>query len=155
MKKSLLTGMHGHGFCCEKGKRGKYICRLVFKRGLHKEKTCAILIILFKSENVAKKQRADVQAIPLDKDTVTMLNTPNDALASALKQQHPMGLIVCEQTWNEQDAYYCKNNIIITNIVGCASDSSPITSTTSGEATKEYMSEYMVKEKASLKQAVP
>jgi hypothetical protein len=23
MKKSILTGMHGHGFCCEKGKRGK------------------------------------------------------------------------------------------------------------------------------------
>jgi hypothetical protein len=54
MKKSLLTGMHGHGFCCEKGKKGKYMCCLVFKGGLHKEKTCAILIILFKSENVAK-----------------------------------------------------------------------------------------------------
>jgi hypothetical protein len=25
MKKSLLTGMHGHGFCCEKGNKGKYI----------------------------------------------------------------------------------------------------------------------------------
>ena len=35
MKKSILTGMHGHGFCCEKGKRGKYMCRLVFKQGLH------------------------------------------------------------------------------------------------------------------------
>jgi hypothetical protein len=23
MKKSLLTGMHGHGFCCEKGEKGK------------------------------------------------------------------------------------------------------------------------------------
>ncbi len=23
MKKSILTNMHGHGFCCEKGKRGK------------------------------------------------------------------------------------------------------------------------------------
>ncbi len=23
MKKSLLTGMHGHGFCCKKGKKGK------------------------------------------------------------------------------------------------------------------------------------
>ncbi len=23
MKKSMLTSMHGHGFCCEKGKRGK------------------------------------------------------------------------------------------------------------------------------------
>jgi hypothetical protein len=39
--------------------------------------------------------------------------------------------------------------------VDCASNSSLITSTTSGEATKEYMSKYMVKEKASLKQVVP
>jgi hypothetical protein len=66
-----------------------------------------------------------------------------------------MGPIVWEQIRNEQDAYYCENNIITTNIVGCASNSSPITSTTSGKATEEYMSEYMVKEKASLKQAVP
>jgi hypothetical protein len=36
MKESLLTGMHGHGFCCEKGKKAKYMCRLVFKQGLHK-----------------------------------------------------------------------------------------------------------------------
>ncbi len=26
MKKSMLTSMHGHGFCCEKRKRGKYMC---------------------------------------------------------------------------------------------------------------------------------
>ncbi len=31
MKKSLLMGMHDHGFFCEKGKRGKYMCCLVFK----------------------------------------------------------------------------------------------------------------------------
>jgi hypothetical protein len=62
------------------------MCRLVFKQGLHKEKTCAILIILFKSKNVAKDQRADIQAMPLNKDTVAMLNTPNDAFAGALKQ---------------------------------------------------------------------
>jgi hypothetical protein len=55
MKKSLLTGMHGHRFCCKKGNKGKYMCHLVFKQGLHTEKTCAILIILFKLENVAKK----------------------------------------------------------------------------------------------------
>jgi hypothetical protein len=23
MKKYILTGMHGHGFCCKKGKKGK------------------------------------------------------------------------------------------------------------------------------------
>jgi hypothetical protein len=84
-----------------------------------------------------------------------MLNAQNDASAGAFKQQHPIGPIVWEQTQHEQDAYYCENIIITTNIVGCASNSSPITSTTSGKATKEYMSEYMVKEKASLKQAVP
>jgi hypothetical protein len=84
-----------------------------------------------------------------------MLNAPNDALAGALKQQCPVGPIVWEQTRNEQDAYYCENNIITTNIVRCASNSSLITSTTLGKATKEYMSEYMVKVKASLKQAVP
>ncbi len=66
-----------------------------------------------------------------------------------------MGPIVWEQIGYEQDACYCDNNIIPTNIVGCANNSSPITSTTSGEAAEEYSSEYMVKEKASLKQAVP
>jgi hypothetical protein len=40
MKKSLLTGMHGHGFCCEKGEKGKLLCHLVFKGGLHTWNTC-------------------------------------------------------------------------------------------------------------------
>jgi hypothetical protein len=31
MTKSILTGMHGHGFCCEKGDKGKYMCCLVLK----------------------------------------------------------------------------------------------------------------------------
>jgi hypothetical protein len=115
-------------------------CCLLFKQGLHKGKTCVILIILFKSKNVAKKQCADVHARPFDKDTMAMLNAPSaDALAGALKQQHPMGPIVWEQMQPEQDAYYCEKNIITTNIVGCASNSSPITHTTAGEATKENM----------------
>ncbi len=66
-----------------------------------------------------------------------------------------MGPIIWEQTRYEQDVYYCKNNIITTNSVSCANNSSPITSTTSGEAAEDYLSEYMVKEKASLKQVVP
>jgi hypothetical protein len=27
MKKSLWLSMHGHGFSCKKGKKGKYMCR--------------------------------------------------------------------------------------------------------------------------------
>jgi hypothetical protein len=144
-------GMHGHGFCCEKGKKGKYMCRLVFKQGLHTWNTCPLLIILSsRSENIA-----DVRAYPVDKDTTAMLNAPNNALIGDFIHQHPMGPIVWEQTQYEQDAYYCKKNIITTNIVGCANNSSPITSTTSGEAAEKYLSEYMVEEKASLKQGVP
>jgi hypothetical protein len=93
----------------------------------------------------------------VDEQTIAKLNAPNNALIGEFIHQHPMGPIIWEQTWYEQDAYYCENNIITTNIVGCANNFSPITSTTFGEAAEEYLSlsEYMVKEKASLKQAVP
>ncbi len=60
MKKSILMGMHGHGFCCEKGKRRKYMCCLVFKQGLHTWNTCPLLIILFRSEKIVKKQHANI-----------------------------------------------------------------------------------------------
>jgi hypothetical protein len=91
----------------------------------------------------------------MDEDTIAMLNASNNALIGEFIHQFPMGPIKLEQTGYEQDEYYCENNIISTNIVGCANNSSPITSTTSGEAAEEYLSEYTVKEKASLKQAVP
>ncbi len=131
------------------------MCRLVFKQGLHTLDTCPLLIVLFRLENIVKKQHADVQAFPMDEDTIAMLNAPNNALIGQFIHQHSMEPIIWEQIRHEQDAYYCKNNIITTNIVGCANNSSPITSTTSGEAAEEYLSEYMVKERASLKQVVP
>ncbi len=81
----------------------------------------------------------------MDEDTIVMLNAPNIDLIGEFIHQHPMGPIVWEHTRYEQDAYYCESNIINTNIVGCANNSSPITSTTSGEAAEEYLSEYMVK----------
>ncbi len=155
MKKSLPTGMHGHGFCCKKGGKGKFMCHLVFKQSFHTWNTCTLLIILSRLEKIAKKQHADVRAYPVYEDTIAMLNAPNNALNGKFIHQHPMGPIIWEQTGYEQDAYNCENNIITTNIVGCANNSSPITSTTSREAAEEYLSEYMVKEKASLKQAVP
>ncbi len=131
------------------------MCHLVFKQGLHTWNTCPFLIILFRSEHIAKKQHAYVRAYPMDEHTIAMLNAPNNALIGEFIHQHPMRPIIWEQTQYKQDAYYCENNIITTNIVGCANNSSPITSTTPGEAAEEYLSEHMVKEKANLKQAVP
>ncbi len=95
MKKSILTGMHGHGFCCEKGEKGKYMFHLAFKQGLHTQNTCPLLIILFRSENIVKKQHAYVQAYPVDEHTIAMLNAPNYALiglyTSASYGTHHMG----------------------------------------------------------------
>ncbi len=84
-----------------------------------------------------------------------MFNAPINALIGEFIHQQPMGPIIWEQTRYKQDVNYCENNIITTNIVGCANNSSPIASTTSGEAAEEYLSVYMVKEKASLKQVIP
>ncbi len=83
------------------------MCCLVFKRGLHRWNTCPLLIILFRLENMAKKQHADVGAYPVNEDTIAMLNAPNNALIGKFIHQHPMGPIVWEQTRCEQDAYYC------------------------------------------------
>ncbi len=74
------------------------MCCLVFKQGLHTLNTCSLLIILFRLENIAKKQHADVQAYPMNEHTVVMLNVPNNALIGEFIHQHPMGPIVWEQT---------------------------------------------------------
>ncbi len=65
------------------------MCRLVFKRGLHTSETCPLLIVLFRSENIAKKQHADVRAYPMDEDTIAMLNAPNNALIGQFLQWEP------------------------------------------------------------------
>jgi hypothetical protein len=83
----------------------------------------------------------------LDKHTIKLMKTPIDALTGEFKQKHPMGPVVWELTRKEADAYYCENNLIATNIQDHATNSSPITNETSGEAAEEYLSEYMVKKK--------
>ncbi len=136
-------------FPVKKGKKGEYMCRLVFKRGLHNEKTSLLLVILFRSENVEKKIKADVHSFPLDEHTIKLMKTPIDVLTGGFKQQHPMEPVVWEQTRKEADTYYCENNLIATNIQDHATNSSSIINETPGKAAEEYLSEYMVKEKAS------
>ncbi len=58
------------------------------------ENTCPLLIILFRLENIAKKEHADVRAYPMDEYTIAMLNAPYNALIDEFIHQHPMGPIV-------------------------------------------------------------
>ena len=73
-----------------------------------------------------KKPTCRRMSLPCGQSTIAMLKAPNNALIGEYIHQHPMGPIVWEKTGYEQDAYYCKNNIITTNIDGCANNSSPI-----------------------------
>ena len=115
----------------KKAKKGKYVCHLVFKRGLHNGKTCLLLVILFRSEN-AKKKKADVHSFLSDEHTIKLMKTPTDALTGEFKQQHPMGPVVWEQIRKEADAFYCENNLVAANIQENAQNSLPITNETFG-----------------------
>jgi hypothetical protein len=97
-----------------------------------------------------KKETCRRMSLPCRQRYHCNVECTKNALIGEFIHQHPMGPIVWEQTRYEQDAYYCENNIITTNtnVVGCANNASPITSTTSGEAAEEYLSEYMVMEKS-------
>ncbi len=70
------------------------MCRLVFKQGLHTWNTGPLLFILFRLENIVKKQHADVHACLMDEDTIAMLNAPNNALIGEFIHQHPMVPII-------------------------------------------------------------
>ncbi len=84
-------------FAVRRGKGGN-MCPVVFKQGLHTLETCPLLIVLFRLENIAKKQHADVRAYPMDEDTIAMLNALNNALIGQFLHQHPMGAIKWERT---------------------------------------------------------
>ncbi len=45
-----------------------------------------------------KQQHADVRAYPVYEHTIAMLNSPSNALIGHFIHQHPMGLIIWEQT---------------------------------------------------------
>jgi len=64
MKKSLLLGMHGHGFSCEKGNKGKYMHGLVFKRGLHNGKTCPLLVFYTDPKMLKRKEKQTSRVSP-------------------------------------------------------------------------------------------
>jgi hypothetical protein len=70
----------------------------VFKQGLHTLETCPLLNVLFRSENITKKQHADVRAYPVDEHTFAMLNAPSNALIGQFIHQYPMEPIIWEQT---------------------------------------------------------
>jgi hypothetical protein len=93
-EKISIDGYAWSWILLSKGKKGKFMCQLVFARGLHTWNTCPLLIILFRSENIAKKQHADIQAYPVVEDTIAMLNAPNNALIGEFIHQHPMEPIV-------------------------------------------------------------
>ena len=82
-------------------KREIYVSFSIQERTSQRKK-CLLLIILFRSENVEKKIKADVRSFSLDERTIKLTKTPIDALTGEFKQKHPMGPVVCGTGTNKK-----------------------------------------------------
>jgi hypothetical protein len=56
-KKGILSGIHGHGFTCQKLPKGRYQCRVSMPRGVHEGRTNPILILMNSDKNVKRNNK--------------------------------------------------------------------------------------------------
>ncbi|CAM9804630.1 unnamed protein product [Lampetra planeri] len=152
-RKAILTGWHSHGFTCEKGKRGKYMCRLSMGRGVHDHPSCPLLLTMHKNEDISKGIRCYIEGREIDAATIQFLERPLNHLNGVLLRPHLRGPIVRELHRPEQDAMFVESNIIATNLLGCHNNSSIISGQDAGEAVEEYKASYMTKGTTELRQA--
>ncbi|CAN0192124.1 unnamed protein product [Lampetra planeri] len=150
-RKAILTGWHSHGFTCEKGKRGKYMCRLSMGREVHNRPSCPLLLTMHKNEDISKGIRCDIEGREIDAATIQFLEQPLNHLNGVLLRPHLRGPIVWELHRPEQDAMFVETNIIATNLLGCHNNSSIISGQDAGEAVEEYEASYMTKGTAELR----
>ncbi|CAN0354906.1 unnamed protein product [Lampetra planeri] len=153
-RKAILTGWHSHGFTCEKGKRGKYMCRLSMGHGVHDRPSRPLLPTMHKNEDISKGIRCDIEGREIDATTIQFLEQALNHLNGVLLQPHLRGPIVWELHHPEHDAMFVETNIIATNLLGCHNNSSIISGQDAGEAVEEYEASYMTKGIAELRQAV-
>jgi hypothetical protein len=153
-KKGILSGMHGHGFTCQKLPKGRYQCRVSMPRGVYEDTTSPILIIM-NEENSGKKtkERPSFTVFKVDENITKILSTPRKLFEGQLCQDHFKGPIVWEQQRYEVDKYFVEQNLLTTVLIQCHNNASFISGRDAGEAVEEYLISYFGKEAAPLKQA--
>ena len=149
--KCLTTNRHTHSTTCQKGKRGKFMCRLAMARALHDETTCPLILLLRQRGNLEKGVRALVEGRPLDDTAIAFIDGGYDLQSGEfLPRQQPLP-IVWEQQRLAQDSMFVETNFIVAGLLDSHSNSQALTSTDAGEIAEEYTVNYMTKEGAGLK----
>ena len=115
--------------------------------------TQPVIVHLLKMADPLKGIWPELMAHPVDEKDVLYLEKPHKPTPEQLLKPHPPGPILWDIQRHQQDSYYVENNLIITNLLQCHNNASPITGHDSGQAVEEYTSAYMTKEGAPLRQA--
>ena len=152
-KKISITNHHIHGFSCEKGKKGKYMCRLAMSRGIHEEKTGPLMIKCKFAQPASAKKKSDIEALQIDDETRSILNASYNPLDGEFIRPHTELPIIWEMHRPKSDETLAEANIIKTNILDLHNNASVINGEDSGEAVEQYEQSYMTKEGAPLRQA--
>jgi hypothetical protein len=153
-KKGILSGIHGHGFTCQKLPKGRYQCRVSMPRGVHEARTSPILIIMNCEKNGKKEKKKPTFAVfEVDEQIKKKLSTSRKLSEGQLCHDHFKGPIVWEQQRFEHDQYFVEQNLLTTMLIQCHNNASFISGRDAGEAVEEYLISYFGKEAAPLKQA--
>jgi hypothetical protein len=152
-QKGMLSGMHAHGFTCQKLPKGRYQCRVSMPRGVYPNETSPIIVKMLSPADHKAATRAQFSIANVDDSKKMQFNRALDLLAGEFRYPHCDGAIIWEQQRFEEDKYYVEQNLITTNLVQCHNNASVISGQDAGEAVEEYLISYFGKEAAPLKQA--
>jgi hypothetical protein len=156
MKKAVLTNTHVHGFSCEKGKTGAYMCRLALPRGHNEELTTPLLVKgTFDHGDMSKGVRPvlETEKVQESEELKNKLDKSHNPLNGELTRPHLNGPIIWEMHRPEKDNMFVEPNLIASNLLQCHNNAAIITGKDSGECVEEYTAQYMTKEGAPLRQA--
>ena len=65
--KNSSTGFHSHKSTCEKGKKGKYMCRLARPSPVVNKNTRPVFVFMSKPINLERKEKAEFEILEVDK----------------------------------------------------------------------------------------
>lgn len=74
----VLNGDHGHGFTCEKGRKGSYACRMAMPRGTNPITQPLLLEFHADERSVPLNIRADVRDMCLDEANKMIIDSGYD-----------------------------------------------------------------------------
>ena len=143
-RKNSNTGFHNHSHTCEKGAKGKFLCRLLMARGVWNEDTCPLMIVLDQSLNLADKRKPTFVIGRLSKEMIDHVDTKVKYSEGFISKGNSCGPILWEQKRGDKDKYFVETNIYLA-MLDSHTNLSIMTSIDQAIPVEDYLTEYTTK----------